>query len=71
MFLRKAQCIGQVRLPGAHIIGNLACDEAVFSNPDGNALTGDNLSVDADMWDSPRSVETSLLRRSDGQVPQV
>jgi hypothetical protein len=22
-------------------------------------------------WDSPRSVETSLLRRSDGQVPQV
>ena len=49
MFLRKAQCTGEVRLLGAHIKGQLDCDEAVFSNPDGAALIADGLSVDGDM----------------------
>ena len=35
MFLRKAQCTGEVRLSGAHIGGQLDCTEAVFTNPDG------------------------------------
>ena len=37
--LTKAQCTGQVSLLDAHIGGTLECDEAVFSNPDGPALT--------------------------------
>ena len=50
MFLSKAQCTGEVRLLGAHISGQLDCSEAVFTNPNGNALTADRLTVDGDMF---------------------
>ena len=39
-----------MRLLGAHIGGQLDCAEAIFSNPDGTALTADRLTVDADMF---------------------
>jgi hypothetical protein len=49
MFLRKAQCTGEVRLLGARIEGQLNCVEARFSNPNGNALNAERLVVDGDM----------------------
>ena len=50
MFLTKVQCTGQAWLAGAHIGGQLACIEAVFTNPTGNALNADGLVVDGDMF---------------------
>jgi hypothetical protein len=41
---------GEVRLPGAHIGGQLDCTGGQFSNPDGYALTADGLTVEADMY---------------------
>ena len=49
MFLRKAQCTGEVRLLAAHTAGTLRCSEAVLSNPDGLALNAYRLSVDTDL----------------------
>ena len=48
--LRKVQCTGGVRLPLAHIGGTLDCAEAVFSNPDGAAVSADGMAVDAGMF---------------------
>jgi hypothetical protein len=39
-----------VRLPGAHISGRLGGTEAVFTNPDGEALNADKLVVDSAMF---------------------
>jgi hypothetical protein len=50
VFLRKAQCTGEIRLQGAHIGGQLVCTEAVFANPDGNALSADGLTVDGGVF---------------------
>ncbi|MGH3868125.1 MAG: hypothetical protein ACRDQ4_18780 [Pseudonocardiaceae bacterium] len=43
------RCDGGVALREAHISGHLDCAEAVFSNPDGRALSAFGLTVDADM----------------------
>jgi hypothetical protein len=43
------RCNGGIALGEAHISGQLDCAKAVFSNPDGRALTAFGLSVDADM----------------------
>ena len=39
-----------MRLPAAQIKGQLDCSEAVFSNPDGAALTAHGLAVDTEMY---------------------
>jgi hypothetical protein len=49
MFLRKAQCTGEVGLRGARIGGQLSCIEAVFTNPDGVALSADRLTINSDI----------------------
>ena len=41
---------GAVRLPGAHIGGQLDCDGAVLRNDSGPALHADNVQVDQDMY---------------------
>ncbi|MGH3771563.1 MAG: hypothetical protein ACRDRW_09240 [Pseudonocardiaceae bacterium] len=41
---------GVVRLPGAHITGQLNLDRAELTNPTGPALIGDHLRVDSDMF---------------------
>ena len=41
---------GAVRLPDAHISGQLNLDRAELSNPSGAALIGDHLRVDSDMF---------------------
>jgi hypothetical protein len=43
------RCDGGVALGEAHISGLLDCDEAVFSNPNGRALSAFGLTVDAGM----------------------
>jgi hypothetical protein len=48
MFLRKAQCTGEVALVGAHIGGQPNCEEAVFSNPGSTAPTAHRLVVKSD-----------------------
>ncbi|MFC1604301.1 hypothetical protein ACFL5F_04660 [Planctomycetota bacterium] len=46
VLLRKGfKANGEVRLLGAIIDGNLACDESQFINPNGHALNGDGLKV--------------------------
>ena len=45
-----SRCEGGVALSAAHISGQLFCVEAVFTNPDGNALNADWLVVDAGMF---------------------
>ena len=49
LFLRKAQCTGEVQLSGAQIKGPLNCAGAVFTNPDGIALNAYGLLVEANM----------------------
>jgi hypothetical protein len=41
---------GVVRLPDAHITGQLNLDRAELTNPEGPALIGDHLQVDSDMF---------------------
>jgi hypothetical protein len=41
---------GAVRLLGAHVGGNLECDQAKLRNDSGPALNADNLQVDQDMY---------------------
>jgi hypothetical protein len=41
---------GVVRLPDAHITGQLNLDRAELTNPEGPALIGDHLRVDSDMF---------------------
>jgi hypothetical protein len=43
------RCTGEVRLSNAHIGGRLSCAEAVFSNPNGQALNAAGLTIDASM----------------------
>jgi hypothetical protein len=50
MSLGKAQCTGEVALPGAHIGGQMDCAEAVLTNPEGRALYADQLAVDNSMF---------------------
>ena len=50
VFLSKAQCTGEVRLLGAHISGQSACDEATFTHPDGFALNADGVTVGNSMF---------------------
>ena len=49
MFLRSAQCTGEVRLVGAHIGAQLNCKEAVLSNPNRTALNAEGLTVGSDI----------------------
>ena len=48
--LTGSRCEGGVALPAAHISGQLACTEAVFTNPTGDALSADGLVVDGGMF---------------------
>ena len=45
MFLREVKSRGEVRLLGANISGQLACDRAIFENPTGMAFNADGLSA--------------------------
>jgi hypothetical protein len=56
----KAQCTGEVRLLGAQISGQLACDEATFTHPDGNALGADGMTVDGAMFFAGRNAPARL-----------
>jgi hypothetical protein len=38
MSLNKARCRGEVRLAGAHIGGQLGCEQTVVANPGGLAV---------------------------------
>jgi hypothetical protein len=60
MFLFKVQCTGEVRLPGAHIAGQLNCAEAAFTNPDGLAVDLEQASVVKEVHMRPASLNGAL-----------
>ena len=60
MFLLKAQCTGQVRLPGAHIGGQLDCSEAVLTNPGRLAVDFEGAAVAKAVHMRPASLEGGL-----------
>ena len=61
--LERLACRGGVRLPGAHIGGQLDCAGATLTNEAGPALTADMLTVDGDLFLSAATVtgEVRLL----------
>jgi len=50
VFLKGAHAKGEVRLPGASIIGDLVCVDAVFENPKGDAFNAEGASVKGDAF---------------------
>jgi hypothetical protein len=63
---------GAVRLPGAHINGQLNLDGAVLINPGGSALIGDHLDVDGgvflDGFTATGHGEDSVIRLPDAHI---
>jgi hypothetical protein len=54
--LERLDCRGGVRLPGAHIGGQLSCTGANLANDGGRALNGDGLTVDSNLFLSTATV---------------
>jgi transposase len=67
--ITTAVAASNTTLTELHGIGALTAGKILARAGDITRLP--SASAFASYWDSPRSVETSLLRRSDGQVPQV
>src|SRR5205807_531883 len=63
MFCRKGfSATGEVRLPGAHIGGQLDCTDGHFSNSGGSALTADKLTVNGDLFCGEKFSATGEVR---------
>ncbi|MGZ4618701.1 MAG: hypothetical protein ACXV3F_08230 [Frankiaceae bacterium] len=60
LFLSEATVTGQVGLPGAHIGGQLDCDEATINNPGGQALELERVSVAQAVYMRPASLQGGI-----------
>ena len=60
---------GAVRVPGAHIGGQLDCTGAILRNDSGPALTADSLHVGQDMYLTPRFTATGSGKHGAVRLP--